>query len=498
MSVPAEQFDVIIAGGGPGGSTAATLTAKHGHRVLLLEKEQFPRYQIGESLLPSTVHGVCAMLGVRQDLARANFQMKRGGTFRWGTNPEPWTFTFALSRKLAGPTSFAYQVDRERFDSILLGNARKHGVDVREKHQVLALMVENDRVRGVRFRDAAGNEHVAGARYVVVASGNTDALHKYVGKRVYSDFFRNVALFGYFENGKRLPAPNQGNILCAAFKDGWFWYIPLSDTLTSVGAVVSRERVDVIQRDRDSAMRQFIQSCPLIASYLSSAHRVTDGIYGVLRVRKDYYYHTTRFWRPGVVLVGDAACFVDPIFSSGVHLATYSGVLAARSINACLVGAVAEEASFREFELRYRREFGIFYEFLQAMYDINRDEASYFWTARKILGSGQTDVEAFVDLVAGVSGPDRQLFNTAGAERPAKQFGRALEEATRAESLDHGDAVFRGSGTRLLGSVLHEAGDLQMRALGGTSDLPAEELFSGGLVPSRDGLRWCRAESVDS
>jgi FAD-dependent halogenase len=440
------------------------------------------------------VHGVCRMLGVTKDLERAGFQVKRGGTFRWGTNPEPWTFTFALSRKLAGPTAFAYQVDRERFDAILLNNARRHGVDVRQQHEAVALVVGDGRVQGVRFRDATGTEHTARAQYVVVASGNTDVLHKHVGQRIYSEFFRNVALFGYFEGGRRLPAPNQGNILCAAFPDGWFWYIPLSDTLTSVGAVVARTRFETIQRGRDPAMRQFIECCPIIADYLSSAHRVTEGTYGTLRVRKDYSYCTTRFWRPGVMLVGDAACFVDPVFSSGVHLATYSGVLAARSINTCLAGELPEDACFGEFERRYRREFNIFYEFLQAMYDINRDESSYFWAARKILGGGHTDTEAFVELVAGVSAPEQQLFNTVSVERPAIQLSQALEEASRAEVLDDGDAVFQGSGTRLLGSVLHEASDLQLRAaLAGTPGLPAEALFPDGLVPSPDGLGWRRA-----
>lgn len=490
-SPAAEKFDAIVVGGGPGGSTAAALTAKTGNRVLLLEKEQFPRYQIGESLLPSTVHGVCAMLGVTEDLERAGFQVKRGGTFRWGTNPEPWTFTFALSRKLAGPTSFAYQVDRERFDAILLDSARRHGVDVREQHEAVGLVVEDGRVQGVRYRDAAGNERTALARHVVVASGNTDRLHKHVGERIYSEFFRNLALFGYFEGGARLPKPNQGNILCAAFKDGWFWYIPLSDTLTSVGAVVSRSRFGAIQQGHEAAMEEFIDSCPLIADHLSSARRVTDGIYGKLRVRKDYSYCTTRFWRPGVVLVGDAACFVDPVFSSGVHLATYSGVLAARSINTCLAGGIPEEICFREFELRYRREFSIFYEFLQSVYDINQDESSYFWNARKILGSGPSDIEAFVELVAGVSAPEHQLFRTAPIERSAKRFSQALEDATRAEVLDDGDAVFQGSGTRLLGSVLQEASDLQLRAaFAGAPGLPSEAMFPGGLVPSQEGLGW--------
>jgi len=479
------EFDVIVFGGGPGGSTTATLTAKQGHRVLLLEKEKFPRYQIGESLLPSTVHGVCAMLGVTKELEQAGFPVKRGGTFRWGANPEPWTFTFALSRKLAGPTSTAYQVDRERFDQILLDNARRNGVDVREEHEVIGLVIEDGRCRGVRYRDAAGGEHLARAKYVVVAAGNTTALYKHVGDRVYSDFFRNVAVFGYFENGRRLPAPNEGNILCAAFNDGWIWYIPLSDTLTSVGAVVSRDRVAAIQKDREGALRGFIDDCALIRDYLSDAQRVTSGKYGEVRVRKDYSYHSTRYWHAGAALVGDAACFVDPVFSTGVHLATYGGVLAARSINTVLAGSLPEEECFREFERRYARELDVYYTFLQSMYDINDEKSSYFWEARKLLGTEQPDEEAFVDLVAGVSTADTNRGNPF-----ATRFGRALQDATRPESLNEGDAVFAGDGTRLLGSVLHEAGDLQLRAVGVDADLLDGGMFSDGLVPSWDGLTW--------
>lgn len=126
-SSTAEHFDLIVVGGGPSGSTLATLVAMRGHRVLLLEKESFPRYQIGESLLPATVHGVCKLLGVTEELEAANFTKKLGGTFRWGSNPEPWTFAFAISPKLAGPTSFAYQVERMKFDKILIDNARRKG-----------------------------------------------------------------------------------------------------------------------------------------------------------------------------------------------------------------------------------------------------------------------------------------------------------------------------------------------------------------------------------
>ena len=135
-----EETDVVVVGGGPGGSTLATLVAMAGHHVVLLEKEKFPRYQIGESLLPSTVHGICRLTGVADELAKAGFTKKRGGTFRWGANPEPWTFAFSISPKMTGETSYAYQVERSKFDQILLDHARHTGVDVREQHTVTGVI----------------------------------------------------------------------------------------------------------------------------------------------------------------------------------------------------------------------------------------------------------------------------------------------------------------------------------------------------------------------
>jgi FAD-dependent halogenase len=488
------DFDAVIVGGGPGGATAATLIAKDGHRVLLLEKERFPRYQIGESLLPSTVHGVAPLLGVAEELAKAGFPIKRGGSFRWGTNPEPWTFTFALSRRLAESSSTAYQVERQRFDKILLDNARRCGVEVREEHAAVALLRGGDRVTGVRFRDATGRDSEARAPYVVVAAGNASRLHKGIGVRELSPFFRNVALFGYFEGGKRLPPPNEGNILCAAFDTGWFWYIPLSDTLTSVGAVVARECAGDIQKDAEAAMRGYIKACPLIADHLADATRVPEGMYSPLRVRKDYSYASSVFWSPGVALVGDAACFVDPVFSTGVHLATYGGLLAARSINTRLRGELSDDAVFGEFEQRYRREYNLFYEFLQSMYDLNRSESSYFWEARRLLGTAVSSEAAFAELVAGVSGDGGETIAERGPASPAAHdLSGALNRASQPDALDEGDIVLAGQHARLLGEALHEATELQVRAgLGEHADLlpPSKPLVPGGLTATTDGLRW--------
>jgi FAD-dependent halogenase len=396
------NHDAVVVGGGPGGSTTATLLARAGARVLLVEKEKFPRYQIGESLLPATVHGICRLLGVSDELHAAGFIKKRGGTFRWGKHSTPWTFDFGSADvNQILDFNFAYQVERAKFDELLLNNARRQGVEVREETAVTDVIQEGGRCSGVTLLDRSGRSTEARATFIIDASGNQSRLHALAGKRVFSKFFQNVALFGYFEGGDRLPAPHSGNIFSCAFPFGWFWYIPLSETLTSVGAVVAKEHAAKLRSGADHAMRQFIDACPEINQLLAKATRIEQGMYGGYRVRKDYSYLNSRFWVPGLVLVGDSACFVDPIFSSGVHLATYSGMLAARSIATILKRGMPEAVGLDLYERRYRLEYSVFYDFLVSFYDMHQDEQSYFWKARKVLGSDQAANHAFLQLVAG-------------------------------------------------------------------------------------------------
>lgn len=496
------RFDLVVVGGGPAGSTLATLVAREGHRVLLLERLRFPRHTIGESLLPSTVHGICRLLGVSDELHNAGFPRKRGGTFLWGRSPTPWTFAF--SKHAQSPVSYAFQVERARFDKILLDNAARSGVVVKQEVAATEMLTNGGRTVGLRYRDEGGRLQDVEATFVADAAGHQSPFHRLVGHRLFSKFFQNIALYAYFRNGKRLPPPNSGNILCAAFPNGWFWYIPLSDELTSVGVVVSKKNADAIQAGREQAFQHYLAECPLISDYLCNASRVTEGMYGQFRTRVDYSYCNTAFYRDGLILVGDAACFVDPVLSSGVHLATYGALLAARSVNTCLATPRTPDSPspvecFAEFERRYRREFGKFYEFLAAFYDMHSDEASYFWQARKVVrGTGNPDDE-FVRLVAGLSAGEEPVFSGGFLANPEHgglhdwfdtHGAAALDERAgdRAASVElqafDFDSFMPGLSTEMM--------QIQTQALLGRRRPAEAPLVTDGLIPSADGLHWLR------
>jgi halogenation protein CepH len=482
-------YEAIVVGGGPGGSTAATLIAKQGHKVLLLEKSPFPQYKVGESLLPATVHGICPMLGVAAEMREANFVIKRGGTFQWGPSPEPWTFSFSSSSRTAGPTSTAYQVERIKFDSILLNNAKRTGVTVCEGVAATEVILNQGRVCGIRYADENSVIQESYASYVVDASGHDSRIAKFVGDRIYSRFFQNIALFGYYRGGGRLPAPSEGNIFCVAFHYGWFWYIPLGPNLTSVGAVIDKSHAAQIGVDLDGAMSRLIRACPRISELLANASRVTDDPYAKLRVKTDYSYTTPKFWVPGLCLIGDAACFIDPVFSSGVHLATYSGLLAARSINTSLKKQIDESRCFNEFEARYRREYSLFHDFLIAFYDANQTRESPFWDARNAGKLSAVNHEAFATLVAGLSETKEELYSLSKenyhdrGSLAATLFPNRVTEIAKSEEIEK-------DRHRFYQQFLKEVTQVQMQSLFGDKRPSDRPLFTGGLMPSNDGMHW--------
>ena len=384
------------------------------------------------------------------------------------------------------PRPTAYQVERHKFDKILLDNAIQNGVIVKKRCKVLNVLKNNNRITGVNYKDVNGNLNQAYASYTIDASGHSSPVYHNVGKRIYSDFFQNIAIYGYYENGKRLPTPNENNILCAAFKHGWIWYIPLSSELTSVGVVIDRNALEK-GIDLKHTYENWILSCPMVADLLADANRSTKKIYSQLRVRKDFSYTNTNLWTHGMALIGDAACFVDPLFSSGVHLSTLSALFVARSVNTYLKGTFDEETCFKEFEKRYRNEYSNFYNYLVAFYDFDQTENDYYWAARKILNTDEANNEAFIKIVSGYSTQgvkssseiNRYFEDRAG-------FGKSLESfyVNKQQDISSNDNInidkFMQGFTKEIVSVQAEAAGL---------NIPQES--EGSLISSDDHLHWC-------
>ncbi|MFI5364414.1 MAG: NAD(P)/FAD-dependent oxidoreductase [Candidatus Binatia bacterium] len=414
----AQQFDVIVIGGGPAGSTAAGFLAQSGARVLLLEKERFPRYHIGESLLSATLP-ILDALGVTPAVEQAGFIRKPGGTFVWGSQGAPWSFFF---REDPGGRSHAFHVLRSQFDHILLRHAASLGVDVREGHRVRD--ITRDGCMHVVAGDEDGRDLSVDATYVVDASGQQALLGRRDGLREFNPFFKNLAVFGYFAGAERLDGPVAGNILSAAFADGWFWFIPLHDGTTSVGAVIDARRFAGEAAGDPSALYQrLIAACPPIAARVSGAQLVSP-----IRVIRDYSYCSQRFYGPGYLLAGDAACFVDPVFSTGVHLACLSGYLAAQTLGAIFSGA-PEATALNQYDVRYRAAFERYLNFLYFFYDHHSDPDSYFWTARKVLNP-EVPLDARTAFVRLMSGGGDLLHGDAALQRELEARHERMADAT--------------------------------------------------------------------
>ena len=395
MVGPPSTPDVAVIGGGPAGSVASTVLADSGHRVVLFERERFPRYHIGESLLSATLP-ILDAIGATPAIEQHGFLRKPGGTFLWGRQPEPWSFSF---REDPGGRPYAFQVIRAEFDQLLLDNARRHGVDVREEHTVLDVDTGGS-PPVVRVQGADGRAFAVMPRFVIDASGQSAVIGRAARLRRFDEFFKNLAIFGYFRDAERLPGELANNILSAAFVDGWFWYIPLHDGTMSVGAVVDTQRWrDIAAGDPEGTYRGLISRCPPIAARLRHATLASP-----IRIIRDYSYDSARFTGPGYLLAGDAACFIDPVFSTGVHLACLAGFLGGRAVAAILAGEQPEAEALAAYEQTYRGAFQRYLRFLYFFYDHNEDADSYFWAARRILAHAPSDLsvrEAFVRLISG-------------------------------------------------------------------------------------------------
>jgi len=322
------EVPVIVIGGGPAGSTVSTLVAQQGHRVVLFERDHFPRFHIGESLIPET-YWVLKRLNMLDKMKQSPFVKKHSVQFvgQSGRLSEPFYF---LDHK-PHECSQTWQVLRSQFDKMLLDNAREHGVDVHEGTRVLDVLFDGSRAVGVKVAAEDGSTQEVRAQVVVDASGQGTMISGRLGLREWDPILKKAALWTYWKGAYRDAGRDEGAtiVLQTQGKAGWFWYIPLHNDVVSVGVVAD---FDYLFKNRDGKDHEAIyfeevDRCPEVKRRIAVGTRC-DGFH----VQKEYSYHSKQAAGDGWVLVGDAFGFLDPLYSSGVLLALKSGQLAADAI----------------------------------------------------------------------------------------------------------------------------------------------------------------------
>jgi flavin-dependent dehydrogenase len=357
--------DVIVIGGGPAGATVATLVADRGHAVTLFERERFPRYHVGESLIPETFW-VLERLGILPTMREGVFVEKHSVQFvsEEGKLSAPFYFADYKDHE----SSRTWQVTRREFDHLLLDNARAKGVDVHEGVRVLEVLFEDGRAVGVRTADEAGVERTIRARVVVDAAGQSTVIQDRLGLRQWDPDLKKAAVWTYWKGARRESGRDAGATLVLQLKDkkGWFWYIPLADDVTSVGVVADHEYLFQGRASKDPAAvyAEEVARCPGLVPRLAGAERTEP-----FRVAKEYSYRSRQVAGDGWVLVGDALGFLDPLYSSGILLALKSGALAADAIHAGIVAGDTSAATLGAWGPGYLAGMNRMRKLVRAFYD---------------------------------------------------------------------------------------------------------------------------------
>jgi flavin-dependent dehydrogenase len=318
--------DVIVIGGGPAGSTVSTLLAQHGCKVTLFERERFPRFHIGESLIPET-YWVLARLKMLDKMKQSHFTKKFSVQFVNANGKLSAPFYFHDNKP--HECSQTWQVARSEFDLMMLRNAAEQGVQVHEATRVLEVLFDGERAVGVRIQKEDGATEDVRAEVVVDASGQSCMLQSRFKLRQWDPVLNKGAIWAYWEGAYRDSGRDEGAtiVIQTPNKQGWFWYIPLHNDVMSVGVVAPFDYLFKGRGGHEQTYLEEVERCPAVKDRLAKAKRIT-GYFAT----KDYSYRSRQVAGAGWVLIGDAFGFLDPLYSSGVLLALKSGELAADAI----------------------------------------------------------------------------------------------------------------------------------------------------------------------
>ena len=426
------ESSVIVVGGGPGGSTVATLLARQGFDVTLFERDVFPREHVGESLLPASIP-ILETLGVIDEIEAAGFTPKYGATMVWGRSAEPWSWHFAETN---ATYPHAYQVWRPTFDQILLDNAARSGVDVHQGWRVVDADFESNNAIAVTVSTSENATETFHADWIVDASGQNGFLARRLDLRTHDEFFRNLAVYSYYRGADRLPEPDTGNIFIEAYEHGWSWAIPLPDDVMSVGVVVDAAWAASQLNDlpTEAFYREQLSLTQHTSAMLDGAELIDS-----TRIVRDWSYTAQRLVGDRFILVGDAACFIDPLFSSGVHLALSSAVLASAYVTSALRDPDMREPAAEVYTQLYMQQYHQFREMAALFYASNRTSDSYFWEARRITQTSD-DVSPREAFIAAVAGQPPQGYERVVLERGEAPVDFVQGVAEVEEARDRRDA----------------------------------------------------------
>lgn len=337
--------DVLVVGSGPAGSAISALLSEKGWNVHVLEKDRHPRFHIGESLLPHSLP-MLKRLGVLAEVEKIGLP-KYGAEIVSPYHGRSRMLYF--SKALDGSQPFAYEVKRAEFDKVLIDNAVAKGVCLHEGVRARHVEFRPAGTHLLQAEDQTGQAHSYEARFIVDASGRDTFLSGQFGGKHRNPHHNSAAVFGHFDGVTRLPSPDEGNISIVWFEHGWWWIIPFKDGTTSVGAVCWPSYISTRKVPLEQFLRDTIALCPPVAERMTNAKLI-----GQAYAAANYSYRRTSMRGDGYLMIGDAFAFIDPVFSSGVHLALNSATLGADVVDAYLRKSPEYQRRVREFEQTVR------------------------------------------------------------------------------------------------------------------------------------------------